>query len=233
VPAEITAVDAGRGETFHSLPNFLPDGKHFLYLRQGSPEVSGIYAGSLDAKPSEQSRQRILATTFAARFVDGNLLFMREGTLMVQPFDSGKLRLRGEPAPVAEHVGSIASIGIFSVSATGVLAYRARASDARTLTWRDREGNETATAQPGSYYGLALSPDATRVAFRDAPANASGDIWLLNLARSISTRFTFQNGSYQDPVWSPDGSRIFFAAGNQQDTIYEKAANGAGEEKSS
>ena len=32
-------------------------------------------------------------------------------------------------------------------------------------------------------------------------------------------------------VWSPDGSRIAFAAGGNLDTIYEKAASGAGEEK--
>jgi serine/threonine-protein kinase len=85
VPTDITVVDSSGGETIHALPTFLPDGRHFLYLRAGSAEVSGIYSGSLDAKPSEQSRERILAATFGASYVDGNLFFMREGTLMVRP----------------------------------------------------------------------------------------------------------------------------------------------------
>jgi serine/threonine protein kinase len=33
VATDITVVDASRGENFHALPTFLPDGKHFLYLR--------------------------------------------------------------------------------------------------------------------------------------------------------------------------------------------------------
>jgi eukaryotic-like serine/threonine-protein kinase len=228
VPVDVTTVDSTRGETFHSLPNFLPDGKHFLYLRFGTPEVAGIYAGSLDAKPFEQSKQRILANQFAARFADGNLFFMREGTLMAQPFDSGKLQLRGEPVPVAEHVATTGAIGIFSVSATGVLAYRAGADEAGSLNWLSREGTlMDKFGQPGNYYQPALLPDATRVAFRDAGPNDSGDIWLLDFTRGVRTRFTFRQGAGSNPVWSPDGNQIFFSAGSTRNTIYEKASNGA------
>src|SRR6202049_3959019 len=60
VPTEITAVDRQRGEAFHTAPTFLPDGRHFLYQRGGAPEVTGIYAGSLDAKPEDQKRERLL-----------------------------------------------------------------------------------------------------------------------------------------------------------------------------
>jgi serine/threonine protein kinase len=105
VPTPVTAVDFERGETFHSLPFFMPDGKHFAYFRQGKAEVAGVYAGSLNAKPAEQSRERILASTLSASYVNNYLFFMREDTLMAQPFDSGRLQLRGEPIPLAEHVG--------------------------------------------------------------------------------------------------------------------------------
>ncbi|HJT87471.1 MAG TPA: protein kinase [Bryobacteraceae bacterium] len=77
VAADVTVVDGPHGEAFDALPVFLPDGKHFLYLIAGSPEVAGIYVGSLDAKPSAQSRKRILATRLAVSYVDGNLFFMR------------------------------------------------------------------------------------------------------------------------------------------------------------
>ena len=232
---ELTAVDASRGESFHALPTFLPDGKHLLYLRGGGPDVAGIYAASLDAKPAEQSRERILATAFAAPYVDGDLFFMREGTLMVQPFDARKLRLSGDPVPVAEHVGTTGSIGMFSASPAGVLAYRTGAATAAGSvqpTWFDREGKVTGTfGQPGSDRGLALSPDATRAAGRDATSNSRGDIWLLDFARGVRTRLTFRQSAGSFPVWSPDGNRIIFSGSNLVHTIYEKAASGAGEEK--
>jgi Tol biopolymer transport system component/predicted Ser/Thr protein kinase len=235
VATDLTAVDTARGETLHALPSFLPDGKHFLYLRQGTAEVAGIYAGVLDAKPSEQSRKRILATRFGAAYLDGELLFMRDGTLMVQRFDEGKLELRGEPVPVAEHVGTVGSIGIFSVSPAGVLAYRTGPTTIASSqpTWFTREGKMTNTpAAPVPGTGLSLSPDGTRAVGRDALGLAAGDIWLLDLTRAgVRTRLTFGQSQGSPPVWSPDGSRIIFSAGVTPDTIYEKSANGAGEEK--
>jgi serine/threonine protein kinase len=235
VATEITVVDTSRGESFHALPTFLPDGKHFLYLRGGGPDVAGIYVAALDAKLTEQSRERILATAFAAPYVDGSLFFMREGTLMVQPFDARKLQLSGEPVPVAEHVGTTGSIGIFSASPTGVLAYRtgtAAAAGSVQPTWFDRQGKVVGTfGQPGPDVGMVLSPDAKRAAGRDASQRSRGDIWLLDFTRGVRTRLTFRQSPGSFPVWSPDGQRIIFSAGHLPETIYEKAVSGAGEEK--
>ena len=236
VATEATKVDLARGETFHALPTFLPDGKHFVYLRGGSPEVAGIYVASLDAKPSEQSKERVLANAFAAPYVAGNLFFMREGTLMVQPFDAGKLKLAGEPVPVAEHVGTEGSSGYFSVSPSGVLAYRTGSASSVALlqtSWLDRSGKVTGKLEPGPQRGLRLSPDARFAIGRDLAPNIRGDLWMLDLSRGVRTRFTFRQSPGTFPVWSPDGNNVFFAAGSSSvtDKIYEKAVNGAGEEK--
>jgi eukaryotic-like serine/threonine-protein kinase len=216
-------------------PGFLPDGKHFVYVNQSGRQGSGVYVGSLDAKPAEQSQERIVETRVGARLVEGNLFFLREGTLMVQALDVAKFQLRGEPVPVAEHVGTAVNTGLFSASATGVLAYRTGPSGSAASfqpTWFDRQGKVTGTVgQPGPDQGLALSPDATHAAGRDTTTGANGDIWLLDFARGVRTRFTFRQSYGSYPVWSPDGSRIIFAAGNPMDTIYEKAASGAGDEK--
>jgi len=216
-------------------PSFLPDGKHFVYVNQTGPQGSGVYAGSLDAKPTEQSQERIVETRVGARLVAGNLFFLREGTLMVQGLDAAKLQLRGEPVPVVEHVGTAVNTGLFSVSPTGVLVYRTGGLGAAAgfqPTWFDRQGKATGTVgQPGPDQGLVLSPDATRAAGRDTTTGSNGDIWLLDFARGVRTRFTFRQSYGSYPVWSPDGSRIIFAAGNAMDTIYEKAASGAGDEK--
>jgi len=234
VATDLTVVDISRGEFGHALPSFLPDGKHFLYLRQGTANVHGTYAGSLDAKPAEQSKERILAARLNAPYVDGSLFFLRDGTLMAQPFEAAKLQLHGDPIPVAENVGSVRASGSFSVSPSGVLAYRAGVAATANLqtTWLDRQGRVTGTfGQPGPDRGIALSPDAARAAGRDAGTTGNGDIWLLDFARGVRTKLTFHQSPGRYPVWSPDGTRIIFAAGDRSDTIYEKAVSGAGDEK--
>jgi dipeptidyl aminopeptidase/acylaminoacyl peptidase len=221
---------ADKGSDF--MPTFMPDGKHFIYLRQGPPEVSGMYAGSRDAKPADQSRARIQAGQSAASYVNGYLFFMREKTLMAQSFDAVRLQLRDEPVPVAEHVEAAGFLGSFSVSASGALAWHGDLSESYQLTWFDRQGKTLSSfGQPGTDQWIILWPDGTRGAVRDADTSSVGDLWTLDFTRGVRTRFTFHQSPGSWAVWSPDGSRIAFAAGNRYDTLFEKASSGAGDEK--
>jgi len=232
VPVQITAADPARQEVYHIEPSFLPDGRHFVYTRYSSDkEKSGIYVGSVDAKPEQQSSKFLVASNWGPVYAPsadpstGYLLFMREGTLMAQPFDNRRLELKGQATPVAEQVGDNnngGGHGAFSASANDVLVFwRGGTTPDRQLTWYDRQGKVLGTAgEPGDYQELALSPDGTRVALMKRSGQAS-DLWLLDLSRDTSTRFTFglATGIDSHPVWSPDGSRIIFSSVND---LYQK-----------
>jgi len=239
-PSLVTALDRSRNEEFHLIPSFLPDGRHFVYLRvsPSTPENSGTYVGTLDAKPEEQSARPLMpyvvGLTYAAAHdvVPDRLLFVREGTLMAQTFDAKRLTLSGNPVPVAERVGSFRDGGFFSTSVNDVLFYRSADADYQIGVF-DRRGTQSGRlSEPAAYRATALSPDGSRaVASRTDPQDGSkADLWLFDLSGGGgATRLTFGGRLVEYPVWSPDGTHIAFTVNNN--TLYQKLASGEGEEK--
>jgi eukaryotic-like serine/threonine-protein kinase len=224
-PVPLTRFDPANGDAAHYWPQALPGG-NFLYLAQSSKlDGTGVYAASLG---NPNHRVRLVTTDTNAIYASGHLLWMRGTTLMAQPFDPLKLKLMGEPAPVADPVGKSAITGRMNVAAsgTGLLLYSARGSN--QLTWLDRTGQASGTlGEPNDYVIFRISLDGRRVAA--AVGNPTrADLWLLDVERNVSSRFTFTATAHSDPVWSPDGRTIVYRARN---SIFRKDASGAGEEQ--
>ena len=224
-PAPETRVNVTRTDpphhTRHRLPQFLPDGRHFLYYAAGSPEARGIYVGDLNGS---EPRRLLDAHTAAVYVSSGHLLFVRQGTLFGQAFDPVGMVLSGNPFPVDERVAFDPAkyAAAVSASSTGIVIYRAgSAAGRRQFLWLDRSGKEIGrVGDPDNADPLdpSLSPDEHRVALYRT-VNGRPDIWLLETGRAAApSRFTSEEitgvagaGAIR-PIWSPDGSKIVFAS---------------------
>jgi serine/threonine protein kinase len=232
-PAPVTRLEPQ--ETSHRFPQFLPDGRHFVFYVGGDPAVTGVYAASLDVPEARQ----MTAADAAAVVAPGYLLFGRGETLVAQSFDFETIQLSGEPFLVTdqvalEYLGS-GSVGAVSVSGTGVLAYRTgTATGNRKLIWFDRSG--TALDQPREVESPTianpeLSPDGRSLAFNQM-TSGNNDIWVLDMARGVPSRLTFDDGLDHSPLWSPDGSRlVYWSNRNGIRGVYEASASGSGNEE--
>ncbi len=228
-PALVAAADAARQEIGYANPQFLPDGRHFLFRASTSAgSVGYVETGSLDSPKTERLFQSAANALYAP---PGYLFYVSQGTLVAQAFDASGLKITGPAVPVSTGVGVTAGgYGFFSVSQTGALAYQTAPNGFTSqMTWYNREGEKLGSVgEPGRYSSSALSPDGTRLAVGVGDAGAR-DIWVYDLKRGTESRLTAGSGDNFNPLWSADGNRIIFTSNRAGPRdIYEQAANGLG-----
>jgi eukaryotic-like serine/threonine-protein kinase len=219
-PVAATQLDAAQNERTHRYPFFLPDGQHFFYLASsGLGQTNAAFVGSLDSK----DRKLLPGITSEVKYADGYVLFVREGTLMAQPFDVSRLELSGDPIPVVDSFApESATAGPYSVTATGTLAFRAAVVRPNSqLFWFDRTGKQGAAAGPaGDINDIELSPNDRYVAYE---AGIPGDIWVLDTENGVVNRITSDKLRDADPVWSPDGKNLVFRGDRNGGHLYQRA----------
>jgi Tol biopolymer transport system component len=193
----------------HINPHFLPDGRRILYTANGSPEASGIYIGALG---SSVATRLTPADSDGLYLPNGWLLWVRTGTLLAQRLDLAGPALTGKQVTLADGVAALDSRyrGGFSVSSTGLIAYRTGGGSRRQLTWFDRSGSTLGTlGEPdgSSLVDPRLTPDGRRaVVTRTVDGNP--DLWLLDGSRR--TRLTFDPARDDFAQLSPDGTQVVF-----------------------
>jgi Tol biopolymer transport system component len=223
--------DSARGETALRFPCFLPDGRHFLFVglpgRQGQLDV---YAGTLGSKET----RRVMSAVSAPVYADpGYLLFERDRRLVAQRFDRSRMRPTGKVIVLEEAPPPPGSLGgpiVCPPSKSVLVVAGARTPDTQ-LAWFDRSGRRTGTVPlpPGRYEQPSLSPDGRWASVLRVYSIARGDLWMVDLQRSIATPVTSDGSGGGGGVWEPDGSR-FICACNPSGPydIYQVPAGGTG-----
>jgi eukaryotic-like serine/threonine-protein kinase len=234
-PEPLTELDRSRQEGSHRWPQFLPDGRHYLFtVRSGLAEQRGIHVSDLDGK----IRRRLIRSDGDAKYVTpGYLLFLDGDTLVSQAFDTDRLELAGQPVPIAARVGrSGRGNGVFSASSAGTLAFAGVTLVPGSLTWFDRKGTRVGVVGPDGehdYSDFRLSPDESRLAASLVDSKrAIMNIWLTDLIRGGTSPFALDTAINATPVWSPDGQRIAFRT-NRRGLLelYEKIASTGGADR--
>lgn len=231
----VTSIDAPRRQRGHRWPMFI-DQRRFVYAVQGDAASTGIYMGSLDSPA-----QTRLANAYSnAVVVNDRLLYVSEGALVAQPLDM-KTRLPvGDPQGVIRSVSFSGGLGraAFSVSASGTLAYTVGGEmPSSDLRWLDRQGRHlgqfganTILARSEAY-SQAMSPDGRTVAVA-VFQSANADLWTIDVARGVASRFTFDEAGELTPVWSPDSTQMLFSSNRDGFyNLYRKSTSGSGADR--
>jgi hypothetical protein len=234
----LTKLDPARSEVSHQLPQFLPDGRHFIYLALSSDVAkSGIFLSSLD---SPETSRLIVQTQYSGMFVrsekDGTgwLTWYSGGHVVAQPFDPVSLTLRGDPQEVVSSVGVAYNTTLFAAS-PDVLVYRRLGSRGGSRFFRldPKTGHTVPLGEPGLIVAGRLSPDESRITYTIQNAVRS-DVRILDITRGTSVSLSSGSGAEdaRNSVWSSDGKDVAYAARQgDQFQILRRPADGSGSEQ--
>ncbi|HEV2350942.1 MAG TPA: protein kinase [Terriglobia bacterium] len=221
-------------ENSHRWPVFLPDGTHFLFWAGSFGENrgeghNGIFLSSLDSK----EKKLIISALSNPGYANGHLYYVDEGKRAIAvPFNPSSGSHSGEPMVVSDQVSYQPSVywGAFTVGGKDVVVYNTSTAAVHSaLTLYDRTGKETGRiGETGVTANPSISPDGRHATVDIADLKgASVDVWIEDLDRNTSSRFTFANAEDVTGVWSRDGLRIAYRSiSNGNSALEIKSAAG-------
>jgi serine/threonine-protein kinase len=226
---EVTRPDHERGEGTHRWPHVLPGARAALFTvhHGGTAFVSGSHGfdvAIVDLK--SRSRRTLIERASAPKYLNGHVLFGRDGILYSAPLDVDRLELAGAPVPVLEGVamwsspsGATSGSGnvFYDVSQHGDLLFSPREArlPRRTLILFDRGGTgKPLSRERRSFRHPIFSPDGLSIAviiedhvYGTFVVDTRSDAW---------TRVGDPNLNLNPMAWFPDGKSLLLYDGSKR-----------------
>jgi serine/threonine protein kinase/Tol biopolymer transport system component len=230
-PERLMQVDPDRGEWFLLSPRFVPNGRAVLVTASGSTcDGSRVLLQPLDGGPPHT----LLENAGDAHVLPtGHLVFVRDGAVLVAPYDQADGSILGPGTPLGEQVdlqGLGCRSAALSPSNNGVLAYLPPGTPRRfRLVWVDRGGRELpANIGPAGEFavGVRISPSGRSVTGMSSLESRS--IVVVDLERNVPIQLTAASSWW--PIWSPDGQHVAFSMARQGVSsiqVYWRRADGS------
>ena len=217
-----TTLDAAAGETAHSWPAFLADGRHVVFLVTAQDRSrAGIWLAPLD---DPGSRRFLFSTDTQALVAGHELLFLGDRVLRAQQLGPDSLRLVGRAATVARSAGRGPLGQLFATAARDVAIAGAPQSPLRELRWVSRAGDAIGRAsEPVEAWDLRIAPDGRRLVITEVDRQLRTlDVFIRAGLQPVGTRLSLSTDVDESGVWSPDGLRIAWA--NRRRTVMIRGA---------
>ena len=197
------------GERNHIWPQFLSNGRDFIYVTWGANTKARVMRHSLDGgTPSLLAELPAISTL---QYTRGHLFYIDNGVIWAQALDESAGAFVGERRRIAAGV-PVAGPGAapFSVSPSAVAYWtQSLIQQASELKWFDRAGNSTSTAAPLAVYdGFDLSRDGSRLVSAEVGKDGLG-LWVHELASHGKFPLRLGTGSTV-PLWAPDNRRVAY-----------------------
>ena len=204
-PEQVTRLDEQEGERSHLWPQFLSNGRDFIYITAGSS--TRVVRQSLDE--GQRSIVTELPASSTIRYASGHLFHVEDTVLWGQRFDEAANRLVGERRRLAAGI-PLAGAGAapFSISPSAVAYWtQSLVQPASELKWFDRRGvATTAVGDRAVYDGFDVSRDGSRLV--SAEVGTGGiSLWVRDLVNGGRFPLRLPAGTTV-PVWAPDNRHI-------------------------
>ena len=236
IPKPVTSLSPSSTSLSDRWPSFLPDGKHFVFLRSlygNAGDNNEIRFGSLDGSEQPVRRGKFYSVQYAA----GQLLAVRDGSLLAWKFDGSSGKVSGDPLPIVDKVASdeITAMAVFSISAQGILLYQlGTGANGDHHIWVDVTGKQlTQLSEPSVYGPTRISPDGSRIATPMMSQSGNSPLWIWDLAGGTRSPISAVTEYADAPVWSPDGRTIYFDIFNPEthNEVHVVSADGSQAER--
>jgi serine/threonine-protein kinase len=230
-PEPLTHLDLAAGEVRHLWPEVLAGRETVLFTvwPSAGPGHARLAAASL------RTGERLAFAepgSFARHAPPGHLVFARQDAIMAAPFDPVGVRVLAPARAVLSGVAMSAQVSMphLALSREGTLAYVPGAGKVppAALAWVRPDGSQDAWPTPERpFMNADLAPDGRRAAVTINDGTRS-DVWVADADRGGLSRLTFE-GHNVEPVFSPDGRYVTYAAGGRGPiNMFQVPADGSG-----